>query len=381
LSAAEVSRHWFGEGLTFVRDDPAAYLRLELRKLHLMLGGGEAPDIYSPRFEAAEYTPLYRVGVAQLPFILPFAIAGFALLGRRTPPWLLALAFVHVATLLIFYVSNRYRLPLEVLLLVPAAIALSRIYERRTRLLLIPGSLALILLLATSADEAGAARGKILVNLGASLGRRGEYEEAERAFRAAVAEDPEWARAHHYLGRAIAAQGRNDEAIGAYETASRLAPEALDVRLDLVAALGRGARGESAAESLGVAERLAIDRGDLEALGRVAQLWLALGDAERAADALSTIAAREPESAAAWERLGVARGLAGDAEAARAALTRAIQLDPSRQPSWEALVRALFELGRCEEARAHLLEAQRRTGAPAGAFDGVRAELERSCPE
>jgi tetratricopeptide (TPR) repeat protein len=319
------------------------------------------------------------VGIAQLPFILPFALAGLGRMGRRIPRWLLALLVVHVATLMLFYVSNRYRLPLEVLLLVPAAVGIATIRERATQLWIVPGALvAIALLVTTSPDAARAARGKILVNLGTSLAKREQYADAEGAFRAALTQDPTWARAHHYLGRSLALQGRNDAAIDAYGAASRLAPEAIDVKLDLVTALGRGGRRDDAVEQLADAERLAAARDDAASMERAAQLWIALGEPSRAAEAYELIATRRP-TAAAWERLGIAHGLAGEPDAAYQALVRAIEIDPSRVPAWEALIRALYELDRCADARARLREAPARSGAEPAAFAGIRAELEAAC--
>lgn len=348
LNAAGVSRYWLGQGLAFIREDPGRFLWLELQKLRLVAGGGESPDIYSPAFEASVYTPLYRVGIFRLPLILPFALAGLVIIGSRLPRWILAMMALNVLTMLAFYVSNRYRLSLEVLLLIPAAVALLRVRERRTQLWLLPGLLLMLTLLATQdADRARAARGKVLVNLGASLGKEGDYAGAESVFRSAIAQDPSWARAHHYLGRALANQSKNAAAIAAYEQAARLAPDEIAPRVDLVHAYGRAQRPEEASRHLTVADSLATARGDAAALARIARVWLALG--------------RPAESVRALES--------------------SLALDPRDAGSWEALVRLLAREGACEEARARLDDALVQSGAPPGFFVGLQGELEQTCPQ
>jgi len=169
---------------------------------------------------------------------------------------------------------------MEVLLLLPAAYALVHVRERRTRLWLLPGAAILLTLLATATPETPReARAKVLVNLGASLGTAGNYARAEDVFRQALAYDPSWARAHHYLGRTLAMQRKNLDAIDSYARASLLAPDAADVRLDLVAALLRAGRTGDAGRQLAVADSLLGPGGPEVLRRRVASLRESLAGA------------------------------------------------------------------------------------------------------
>jgi tetratricopeptide (TPR) repeat protein len=242
LKASEVQGYWFSRGVSFIRENPARFFALELQKLRLMLGAEEAPDIYSPSLESRRFTPFLRIGFVSSLWILPFALTGLWIGRRRWPGWFWALLLTEALTLLVFYVSNRYRLSWEVLLLLPAGLAIASLRERRTWFVLVP-SLMIALLLSTTSSTARRteAWGMTLANLGTSLARTERYADAEDAFRAAIEVDPGWARSHHYLGRVLAFQGRTDAAVDAFERALALEPTLVEARVDLAAAeLTRG---------------------------------------------------------------------------------------------------------------------------------------------
>jgi Flp pilus assembly protein TadD len=366
--------------LTFIRERPGRYLWLELQKIRLMLGAEEVPDIYSPRLEAARVTPALRWAFLDLRWTLPLAVVGLVRIGRRLSPWFLGLMVVHAATLLGFYVSNRYRLPLEVLLLVPAGVALALLRERRTWVALAP-ALALSVLLWVTADarRTPAAWGIVMANLGASQARAGAYVGAERSFRESIALSPDWARAHHYLGRTLAHQRRYEEAGAAFRRATDLAPADAGIRLDLIRALAASDRAAAAAAELASAEGIITGSGDPDDSVDASELWLRFGRPAEAARLLQVAASSAPESAAIWHRLGIARGAAGEFSAAREALERSLALAPARPDVWIDLVRANLELGDCDAARAAIVDARRRAGCAPEVFGEIESEAAARC--
>jgi tetratricopeptide (TPR) repeat protein len=380
LTPAGVSAFWFRKGLTFIRERPGRYLWLELQKLRLMLGAEEVPDIYSPRLEAARVTPALRWAFLDFRWTLPLAVAGLVRIGRRLSPWFLGLLLVHAATLLGFYVSNRYRLPLEALLLVPAGVALARLRARRTWIALAPAVALSVLLQATAdARRTPAAWGIVMANLGVSQARAGEYVDAERSFRESISLSPDWARAHHYLGRTLAHQRRYEEAVGAFRRATELAPSDGEMRLDLVRALAASDRPTAAAAELAFAEGTITGAGDPDVSVDASDLWLRFGRPAEAARLLQAAASSAPGSAAIWHRLGIARRAAGELPAAREALERSLELEPARPAVWIDLVRAHLDLEDCDAARASMADARHRAGSAPEVFREIEGEVAARC--
>lgn len=255
LNASEVSRFWFRQGVSFIREDPGRFAWLMGQKLRRLLGAEESPDIYSPDLEAAVTTPAYRLAPLRLTIVLPLALAGIVTAWRTLPfPWV-GLVATHVVSLLVFYVSNRYRLPLEALLLLPAGAALANLRERRTLVAIGIGVLlATGVRLTPSPGNRAREEALLLTNLGASYAKSGDFDRASDVFRLAVARDGSWSRGHLYLGRALVRRGAIPEAIAHYRRAAELDPENVEVRADLAVALLSAGECEAAREALGTAE-------------------------------------------------------------------------------------------------------------------------------
>lgn len=110
MRPSEVSRYWARRALREVREDPVGWGRLELRKLGRILLAADPTDLYSYVLERARYLPwLY---LAPLPLWGLFLLVGW---GAKQAPrhcWpLAAFAVLQLATLLIFFVDTRLRLP------------------------------------------------------------------------------------------------------------------------------------------------------------------------------------------------------------------------------------------------------------------------------
>jgi len=315
LRASEVQRYWFERGLSFIRENPAAYAWLELQKLRLMAGAEEVPDIYSPSMERNRFTPFLRIGFLSSLWILPLAIAGVAVGWRRLSPWWWALVLTEAATLLVFYVSNRYRLSWEILLLVPAGLALASARRRATLAFLLPGIVLAVLLHTTSSEARRNEQwGMTLTNLGASFARAERYADAENAFRSAIEILPGWARSHQYLGRVLARDARWEPAAAALRRALEIDPSLVEARVDLVALeLARGRPDDARREwalipgdpSLPVETirpalragatllRMALDAGDCDAARTILDHCRALaGGSDAVADAEAAFADR-----------------------------------------------------------------------------------------
>jgi tetratricopeptide (TPR) repeat protein len=133
LSRAQVSSYWYGRGLGFILAHPVRYLILELKKLYLLLVASDLPDIYDLRFERRNFLP----ALWWLPLPIALVTSVFILgLGAGLNDWrrwypVLAIGAVQVATILLFFMATRFRLPLLPVMLLVGVAGVERLWERR----------------------------------------------------------------------------------------------------------------------------------------------------------------------------------------------------------------------------------------------------------
>lgn len=133
LTPAEISSYWFDRALAEIAADPLRWVRLELRKLGLLFSRYEAPD--NTLFAlGAEACPALRLTPVDHGLLVPLALAGGWLLLRRRRlepgpsrvPFVLAL-LGYAASLLLFNMTSRFRMPVASLAVVPAGYLLARV--------------------------------------------------------------------------------------------------------------------------------------------------------------------------------------------------------------------------------------------------------------
>ena len=128
LAPAEVSRYWSSQGVAWIRAHPGAWLDLVGKKLVTLWNGFEISDNYHYAFMRAHFLPLLHVATT-FGLIAPFALVGAIMpfWRRRDVTALYVVCFGYLATLVIFYVRGRYRIPAVPFLAVLAAVAVERI--------------------------------------------------------------------------------------------------------------------------------------------------------------------------------------------------------------------------------------------------------------
>lgn len=159
-------------------------------------------------------------------------------------------------------------------------------------------------------------------NLGLTLADQGDLEAAERAFRAAIAAEPDYPPPHYTLARVLRLKGH-------WEEADRELWRAVDLGL-----------GDPAGS-----------------LVRVAAEYRALGQPRRAGQLLAQAAERFPDAAPIWLDLGVLAGEQGDLALARQCLERAVHLAPGNVLGWRNLAAAQASMGDVAAARRSLTRA------------------------
>jgi tetratricopeptide (TPR) repeat protein len=237
LKPSEVSRFWYGQGLTFLRDAPLSFLRLWGRKLLLFWTAheyGNNHDFYFFR----RYASLLRWPLPNFGMIAPLALAGMILLVRGRPAALLALyVLLYMATISAFFVCDKLRLPVVPVLLIFASAFVLWWIERVRRREFCPALAALLLGAALAGpvnlDLTGAPRPSLAPShfvVAGVHGLKGELDQAEEEYRACLARNPRYPEAHLRLGDILVMNGRPEEALWHYERERANTGESAELR-------------------------------------------------------------------------------------------------------------------------------------------------------
>ena len=232
------SAFFFSRSWEFISSRPADYLALLAGKLFLFWHGdeiGRNQGIYFWR----NYSDILSIAlwkqVIAFPFgiVAPLALTG-ALLAFRREGASLPLLFIALYSLSVvaFFVTSRYRLPVVPLLLIHAAYAGHRLAaELRGGNRTAAGFIALCiaLLLPLSNFRVGAmdldGDAAIHFNLGVAHTREGDAAAARREYETAGARDPTHWQAWFNLGSIMAIQGKPAEAIAVFERVVEASPD------------------------------------------------------------------------------------------------------------------------------------------------------------
>lgn len=133
LKPSEVSDYWRRQALAFMIENPVRTLELSFEKFLAFWNGHEQFDNYDTVFIEKNFNTLLSWPLVPFWIVSSFAAAGAVLLGktnRKQVAMLGVFALAYMATLLIFYVTDRYRLPVVVFLLPLAGGAVPALWAR-----------------------------------------------------------------------------------------------------------------------------------------------------------------------------------------------------------------------------------------------------------
>jgi tetratricopeptide (TPR) repeat protein len=224
----------------YLTEQPLAFLRHLVIKLGRFLNSRETPrnmDVYVHReFSRLLSLLVWRWGSFGFPFGVVCPLAGVGLLSlwrreanwsdRGSAGWLAFLGLLYALSVVAFFVTARYRLPVTPLFVLFAAAGLvwmlglvrggAWITRRRTDAVL-TGACLIVGAGVTNwpihaPTDAVNFRAELYTNVGRGLLEQGHFEQAEAAFDVALRDDAEFAPAYHQLGLLRAHQGRLVEA-------------------------------------------------------------------------------------------------------------------------------------------------------------------------
>lgn len=353
VTASETSTWWAARTRAWVREHPQRTAQLFLWKLVLFWNRQSIPQVEGFEIMAVgsplSRPPFWR-SFAFLPLALLCSVACFAawrpreraasvlppdvldaMRDRRDARLLLAAsAWVYAGSIALFFVTDRYRLPILPFLILLAAIAVETMLawsraEHRRRL---PFALAAVAATFFITDPA---------RLGIDRDRMRRDLFVHAALRAAES-------------------GRFDEALARYDRARRIDPTDADVLDGYARMLSRAGRDRDAMEQY---RRLLTAHPD------DARAWYNFGNSHRRAGrdsaalaAYQKALALEPEREAAWNQLGEVYRTLGDTARAADAYQSALALAPAHEQALNNLAALRARQGHAADAEAGFRAAQ-----------------------
>ena len=326
------SRYFFAQSWQYITSEPLDFTSLLAYKGYLFMRGDEIPrnrDLYFARNDSSLLSILlWKKGLA-FPFglIAPLALLGlFAFLRTSESPEgrLLALFVAcYALSVVLFFVTGRYRLPAVPVLLLFAACGMRVLWQRPWPALAAVAALLTFCNVATGAmDREGDAHEHYY--LGYAYEERDMPAHAARHYRHAIARDPTFAEPLLALAALHAEAERYGKALELYRRYLKTQPHDADVRF---------------------------------LLGHTALLARRY---DEAAAAYSEVAAARPNWAAAHGGLGYALLMADQPQRAARAYSRTLELNPDSTLVRYQLARLYAAQGQHREAIAEFEQLMQR---------------------
>ncbi len=235
LSASEVSDYWTSSALRWIREHPAAWLRLIGFKIFLLVNARGASDTEDIATHAQYSRTLqFTRHIVSFGVLVPLAaVALWMLRARLRELWVLpAMLVTYGVSVIAFFVLDRYRFPLVPLLCLLAGASLTAIKPWWSTSKALEKTGAGLFALATAiacywpiplVDEAQM-RAVTAFNLGVTFQEEGRLDAAEEQYKLAIAIQPDDPAAQSNLGTIFAAKGDHVAALARYQEALRIDP-------------------------------------------------------------------------------------------------------------------------------------------------------------
>ena len=221
LSPGEVSDYFARRAIDWVIEHPADALRLTIRKIGILLNRVDVPLNYSYAFYAREPSSLLRVLAVGPWLLVPFGLVGLlwpTLRANRFGYWVWAMFVpVYGAAVVLFFVTDRYRMPLFVPLCATAGAALLRFFDlaraRRFVPLLLPaGAVSVAALVAFANLGLDNGIGSEQTRKAVWLIEQGSFDEARRFVEQIANEHSHPGVLRFRVGQALLDAGRQADA-------------------------------------------------------------------------------------------------------------------------------------------------------------------------
>ncbi len=346
LTDAEVSAYFTGATWSWIRQHPGGWALLLLRKTYGVFNAAHVSIPFSYTFYAYDAGTLLRFCFVGPWLLIPMGIFGLLLAARRPPAAWLLFVPAYAGSIVLFFITERYKLPL----FVPMAVGSGAALDWLTRNFNVKQGAVLAALFAAAnwplhLDDG---RAEERTRMAEYYAGRGEVAEGERWTALALAMAPNPAAVDVRVGGQYINSRQAQPAIEHLRAADQLRPG--DARTEYL--LGRALLGAGRpAEAAPVLERAIEHRVDVPLAGY--DLAVALqqtGDLAGAAKALRAVVPPPDTDVEVWLQLGKRAGEINAPDLAETFFRRAVAASPRMGRAHHLLGLALLVMRRYEEA-------------------------------
>ena len=238
LKPSEISDFWFKQGFRFIKTYPLKYLQLLGKKFYFFWNSYEIESNKDLYF-FSRWSSLLRLllwdHLLRFPFgiICPLALLGMILNAKFWKKYFLIYAFIlsYMFSVILFFVTSRFRLPVVLLLIIFASYSIywlvEKIRNKQTRTFLVSLSVLIPLFLITNSNLFGVNKPDLSATyntLGIVYTQKGWHNSAISIYQESIAANPNSPLSHLHLGNVYYKEGYWDKAILEYEQAINLDP-------------------------------------------------------------------------------------------------------------------------------------------------------------
>ncbi len=369
---SEKSAYFSSMAFRFMREDPADFLLLLVRKAQLYWKSDEMmrnQEIYPfRRYSSLLQSLLWKRPGLGIPFglLAPFSLLGIGLSFARWREFLLPLLFIGAQFLatITFFVASRYRVPAIPFLILFAAFAarwlFDRIRERRLRQVALSVPVLVVLFLAVNSGLGRMPESwnaDAYYTLGAKYAKRGELDRAMVEFSKALSADPDHCDTHLGLGRMYVELGSFDRGLAELRRALKGCPNSALIYLNIAIAHQKKGEYESALQAYERAVELYPDYRDGH-LG-LATVLEAVGRSDSALLEYAKVVEEDPGYYQAYFSMGNIYSRMGMTGEARDAYGKALKANPNLVRELVDRADLLLESGHYDEAIEDYLSVSR----------------------
>lgn len=146
LKASEISDYWMQSAKSHILENPQAALKLFFKKIFYFFNSVERPDNYNINFFVDDFKTILSLPLVNFGLIVVLFVLGVFLAPKSfSKQMLFACAAVYFVSVILFYVTDRYRLPVVVFFIPLAAAGLVELFKNlKSKKLLKPVGCAVV---------------------------------------------------------------------------------------------------------------------------------------------------------------------------------------------------------------------------------------------